>query len=148
MEFVSGGWDKTVRIWQFKDGKGAQRPEAYRVTSIVYSCDARFVLSGSDEGNIRIWKAKASEKLGVVTARERAAIEYRNKLKERWAVDAEVARISRSRHLPKAVRSTDNLKHTMLEARRVKEERRRKHTRAGDSKPKPEKKKVVLAEQT
>jgi len=36
----------------------------------------------------------------------------------------------------------------MLEARRVKEERRRKHTRAGDSKPKPEKKKVVLAEQT
>ncbi|KAL9709330.1 Protein sof1 [Leucoagaricus gongylophorus] len=154
MEFVSGGWDKTVRIWQFKDGKGAQRPEVYhtkrmqRVTSTVYSCDARFVLSGSDEGNIRIWKAKASEKLGVVTARERAAIEYRNKLKERWAVDAEVARISRSRHLPKAVRSTDNLKHTMLEARRVKEERRRKHTRAGDSKPKPEKKKVVLAEQT
>jgi len=67
----------------------------YRVTSTVYSCDARFVLSGSDEGNIRIWKAKASEKLGVVTARERAAIEYRNKLKERWAVDAEVARISR-----------------------------------------------------
>jgi len=29
MEFVSGGWDKTVRIWQFKDGKGAQRPEVY-----------------------------------------------------------------------------------------------------------------------
>lgn len=43
----------------------------------------------------------------------------------------------RSRHLPKTIRSTDNLKHTMLEARRVKEERRRKHTRAGDSKPKP-----------
>ena len=43
----------------------------------------------------------------------------------------------RSRHLPKTVQSTDNLKHTMLEARRVKEERRRKHTRVGDSKPKP-----------
>jgi len=116
---VSGGWDKTVRIWQFKDGKAAQRPEVYhtkrmqrcvkvkylrrsrslrveyRVTSTVYSGDARFVLSGSDEGNVRIWKANASEKLGVVTARERAAIEYRNKLKERWAVDTEVARISR-----------------------------------------------------
>jgi len=36
----------------------------------------------------------------------------------------------------------------MVEARRVKEERRRKHTRAGDSKPKAEKEKVVLAEQT
>lgn len=29
MEFVSGGWDKTVRIWQFKDGKGVQKPEVY-----------------------------------------------------------------------------------------------------------------------
>lgn len=65
------------------------------MTSTMYSGDARFVLSGSDEGNVRIWKAKASERLGVVTARERAAIEYRNKLKERWAVDTEVARISR-----------------------------------------------------
>ncbi|KXN89697.1 DDB1- and CUL4-associated factor 13, partial [Leucoagaricus sp. SymC.cos] len=153
-EFVSGGWDKTVRIWQFKDGKGVQKPEVYhtkrmqRVTSTLFSGDARFVLSGSDDGNVRVWKAKASEKLGVVTARERAAIEYRNKLKERWSVDSEVSRISRTRHLPKAVRSTDKLKHTMLEARRVKEERRRKHTRAGETKPKAEKKRIVVAEQT
>lgn len=122
MEFVSGGWDRTVRIWQFKDGKGVQRPEVYhtkrmqrcakglsrafslsnphailnfRVTSTLFSGDARFVMSGSDDGNVRVWKAKASEKLGVITARERAAIEYRNKLKERWSVDSEVARISR-----------------------------------------------------
>ncbi|KAF9448432.1 WD40 repeat-like protein [Macrolepiota fuliginosa MF-IS2] len=154
MEFVSGGWDRTVRIWQFKDGKGVQRPEVYhtnrmqRVTSTLFSGDARFVLSGSDDGNVRVWKANASEKLGVITARERAAIEYRNKLKERWAVDSEVSRISRSRHMPKTIRSTDKLKHTMLEAKRVKEERRRKHTRAGEAKPKPEKKKIVVAEQT
>jgi WD repeat and SOF domain-containing protein 1 len=36
----------------------------------------------------------------------------------------------------------------MLDARRVKEERRRKHTRAGEHKPKAEKKKVVIKEQT
>ena len=36
----------------------------------------------------------------------------------------------------------------MLEARRVKEERRRKHTRAGESKPKAERKNVVLAERS
>lgn len=40
------------------------------------------------------------------------------------------------------------LKRTMLEARRVKEERRRKHTRAGESKPKAEKKKIVITEQS
>jgi len=36
----------------------------------------------------------------------------------------------------------------VLEARRVKEERRRKHTRAGEAKPKAEKKTVVVQEQT
>jgi WD repeat and SOF domain-containing protein 1 len=39
------------------------------------------------------------------------------------------------------------LKREMLDAARVKEERRRKHTRAGDSKPKAERKKLILAEQ-
>lgn len=36
----------------------------------------------------------------------------------------------------------------MLEAQRVKEERRRKHTRAGENKPKAERKKIVLAERS
>ena len=66
--------------------------------STVFTTDARFVLSGSDDGNVRLWKAKASEKLGIIDARERAAIEYREKLKERWKVDVEVGKISRCVH--------------------------------------------------
>ena len=54
----------------------------------------------------------------------------------------------RTRHLPKPVYKAASLKRTMLEARRVKEERRRKHTRAGESKPKAERKKVVIQEQS
>ncbi|KAF8802147.1 WD40 repeat-like protein [Phlegmacium glaucopus] len=151
LEFVSGGWDRTVRIW--KEGQG-HSPEVYhtkrmqRVSSTIFSADARFVLTGSDDGNVRIWKAKASDKLGVITARERAAMEYRDSLKERWKVDSEVNRITRTRHLPKSVHQTSKLKRTMLEAQRVKEERRRKHTRKGEVKPKAEKKKLVIVEQT
>jgi hypothetical protein len=52
-----------------------------------------------------------------------------------------------TRHLPKSVYQTSKLKRTMLEAQRVKEERRRKHTREGETIPKPEKKKLVIAEQ-
>jgi DDB1- and CUL4-associated factor 13 len=66
-----------------------------RVTSTIYSADARYVVTGSDDGNVRIWKAKASEKLGIVTARERAALEYRESLKERWKMDAEVGKVLR-----------------------------------------------------
>ncbi|KAF5366190.1 hypothetical protein D9758_005675 [Tetrapyrgos nigripes] len=150
-EFVSGGWDRTVRIWQTGQGHS---PEVYhtkrmqRVTSTLFTTDARFVLSGSDDGNVRIWKAKASERLGIVTARERAAIEYRQSLVDRWKMDKEVGRIARQRHLPKPVYTAGKLKNTMLEARRVKEERRRKHTRAGESKPTAERKKVVITEQS
>lgn len=50
--------------------------------------------------------------------------------------------------MPKPVYKAAQLKRTMLEARRVKEERRRKHTRAGESKPKAERKKTVIAEQS
>ncbi|KIK97304.1 hypothetical protein PAXRUDRAFT_825063 [Paxillus rubicundulus Ve08.2h10] len=151
LEFVSGGWDRTVRIW--KEGRGTN-PEVYhtkrmqRVSSSIFTADARFVISGSDDGNVRIWKAKASERLGIVTARERAAIEYRDSLKDRWKHDQDVGKISRTRHLPKPVYQAAQLKRTMLEAQRVKEERRRRHTRAGQSKPKAERKKIVLTEQT
>lgn len=61
----------------------------------MFTPDARFVLSGSDDGNVRLWKAKASEKLGIIDTRERAAMEYRETLKERWKFDMEVGRISR-----------------------------------------------------
>jgi WD repeat and SOF domain-containing protein 1 len=66
-----------------------------RVASSIFSADARFVLSGSDDGNVRIWKARASDKLGIVNARERAAMEYRDSLKERWKMDAQVGKVSR-----------------------------------------------------
>jgi WD repeat and SOF domain-containing protein 1 len=66
-----------------------------RVLATTFTADARFVLSGSDDCNVRVWKANASEKLGIVTARERSAIEYRDALKERWKTDAEIGKVQR-----------------------------------------------------
>lgn len=37
------------------------------LTSVIWSLDNKFVLSASDEMNIRLWKANASEKLGTVS---------------------------------------------------------------------------------
>ena len=65
------------------------------VLSTAFTADARFVLSGSDDGNVRVWKANASEKLGVITARERAAIEYRETLKDKWKADQQVGKVQR-----------------------------------------------------
>lgn len=38
------------------------------VICVKWSADNKYVLSGSDEMNIRLWKANAAEKLGVVSA--------------------------------------------------------------------------------
>ncbi|KAG9119232.1 rRNA-processing protein sof1 [Ceratobasidium sp. 392] len=150
-EFVSGGWDRSVRIWKEGQGSGSvvyTGKRMQRVFATAYTQDARFVMSGSDDGNVRLWKARASEKLGVVDGRERASKEYRDRLRERWKADREVGRIERQQRLPVAIKKATELKRTMLGARAVKEERRRKHTRAGASKPTAERKKVVVVEQT
>ena len=61
----------------------------------MYTLDSRFVLSGSDDSNLRIWKARASEKLGTVDKREMARKEYRDGLREKWGSVAEVAKLER-----------------------------------------------------
>lgn len=69
-EFVAGSYDKTVRI--FESLKGHSRDVYHtkrmqRLTCVKWSLDNKYILTGSDEMNIRMWKARASEKLGVVS---------------------------------------------------------------------------------
>jgi WD repeat and SOF domain-containing protein 1 len=65
------------------------------VFSTLYTLDSRFVLSGSDDSNLRIWKARAGDKLGVVDKREMARKEYRDGLREKWGSVGEVAKLER-----------------------------------------------------
>lgn len=37
------------------------------VITVKWTSDNKYILCGSDEMNIRLWKANASEKLGVVS---------------------------------------------------------------------------------
>jgi len=63
-EFVSGSYDRTVRIWRYNEGKSREvyyGKRMQRVFSVAFSGDANFVLSGSDDFSIRLWKANASE---------------------------------------------------------------------------------------
>lgn len=69
-EFVSAGYDKTIRIFS---SLGRRSKEVYhtkrmqRLTDILWSLDTRFIISSSDEMDIRIWKANSSEKFGFVS---------------------------------------------------------------------------------
>lgn len=120
-EFVSGSYDRTVRLWKAGEGKARDTYHTKRmqrfvflshlaaacrcshsphlatlsVFSSLYTLDSRFVLSGSDDSNLRIWKARAAEKLGVVDKREQARKEYRDGLREKWGTVGEVAKLER-----------------------------------------------------
>ncbi|XP_031834379.1 DDB1- and CUL4-associated factor 13 [Nomia melanderi] len=133
-EFVTGSYDKSIRI--FESNKGHSR-EIYhtkrmqRVTCIAWSLDNKYVLSGSDEMNIRIWKSKASEKLGVLKPREKVSLNYSEALKEKFGAHPQVKRIARHRQVPKHIYKAKAELHTIREKTKRKEANRRTHSKPG-----------------
>ena len=149
-EVVSGSYDKTVRIFKMDEGHSRDiyhTKRMQRVRCIAWTLDNKFVLSGSDEMNIRVWKARSNEKLGVVTRREKAARLYGDKLKEKFQAHPEVKRIARHRHVPKTI--FKNRKHINVQERSIKrkESNRRAHSKPGSVPHKPERQKHVVKEE-
>ncbi|KAL8276141.1 hypothetical protein RQP46_011459 [Phenoliferia psychrophenolica] len=150
-EFVSGSYDRTVRLWTAGEGKARDTyhtKRMQRVFTSLYTLDSKYVLSGSDDSNLRIWKAHAADKLGVVDKREMARKEYRDGLRDKWGTVADVAKLERQRFLPKPIHNAEQLRRTMLDARGKKEENRRAHApkglaESGALKPKPARKLAI-----
>ena len=78
-EFATASYDRTVRIFPRFGGRSREvyhTKRMQRVFSVRFSADANFVMSGSDDTNVRIWKAKAAMPLGRLASRQRQQIEY------------------------------------------------------------------------
>ncbi|GAB4846482.1 hypothetical protein Ancab_025487 [Ancistrocladus abbreviatus] len=130
-EFVTGSYDRAVRIYPYNGGHSREiyhTKRMQRVFCVKFSCDASYIISGSDDTNLRLWKAKASEQLGVLLPRERKKHEYHEAVKNRYKHLPEVKRIVRHRHLPKPIYKAAALRRTMIEAERKKEQRKRAHS--------------------
>ncbi|KAK6157177.1 hypothetical protein DH2020_011425 [Rehmannia glutinosa] len=148
-EFVTGSYDRTVRIFQYNGGHSREiyhTKRMQRVFCVKFSSDASYVISGSDDTNLRLWKAKASEQLGVLLPRERKNHEYLEAVKNRYKHLPEVKRIVRHRHLPKAIYKAASLRRIMTEAERKKDERRRAHSAPGSMPREPLRKRRILKE--
>jgi len=147
LEFVSGSYDRTVRI--FEANKSTSR-EVYhtkrmqRLTAVSWSLDNKYVLSASDEMNIRIWKSKASEKLGVLKPRERASLQYGDALKKKFGAFPQVKKIARHRHVPKYIVNARNEHQVIRLKEKRKEANRRAHSRPGSVPFTSEKKKNIV----
>ncbi len=133
-ELVTGSYDKTLRIYPTDQGHSREvyhTKRMQRLTCVAWSGDNRYILSGSDEMNVRLWKARASEKLGLLRERERTALQYADRLKEKFASHPEVRKVSRHRHVPKHVLNAQREHRTIRESKKRKEANRRRHSRAG-----------------
>jgi eukaryotic-like serine/threonine-protein kinase len=63
---LSGGQDRTVRLWDVATGMERRRVEhAGAVQSVALSADGGLGLSGSDDKTVRLWDFRAGHNLGV-----------------------------------------------------------------------------------
>jgi len=149
-EFATASYDRTVRIYSV--GRGRSRDVYHtrrmqRVFTVSYSGDADFILSGSDDADIRVWKAQASTPLKPLLPKEREALNYSNKLVSRYSAVPEIRRITRHRHVPKYILNAQKTMDIMKKSATRKESNVRKHTRPENQQAKtPERKLHIIKE--
>mmetsp|Transcript_32679 Transcript_32679/g.79418 ORF Transcript_32679/g.79418 Transcript_32679/m.79418 type:complete len:469 (-) Transcript_32679:110-1516(-) len=147
-EFVTGSYDKTIRLFNLRDRNGFSRDiyhtkRMQRVFTVNYTMDNTYVISGSDDTNLRLWKARSNEKLGQLTPREESAMRYRQTLVKKYQHMPDVKKISRSRKIPKVIQKQTQQTIIQKESAERKQANRVKHSKPGEHKFQSEKKKVV-----
>lgn len=70
--------------------------------------DNRYIVSGSEDTNIRLWKANASDPLKTLLPREKQSLAYSAKLKNKYKHSKEIGRILRHKHLPRILMKKKN----------------------------------------
>jgi WD repeat and SOF domain-containing protein 1 len=104
--FVTGSFDKTIRIFDINSGVSRDcyhTKRMQKVYSVLYTMDDRYVLSGSDDTNIRVWKSVANESIKILNKREVDAREYSKRLVEKYQFMPEIKKIINHKHVPKYV---------------------------------------------
>lgn len=126
-ELATGSLDKTIRI--FPLGGRTSRDVYYNrrmqnVLGLEYSNDSHFIISGSDEGSIRLWKSHASSKSGPLTREEKNTLEYSDALKEKYKDVGEIKRIGKHRFLPRKLKNNIKAMSEQYQAEKRKQEKR------------------------
>lgn len=83
--------------------------------------DAQFVISGSEDTNVRIWKSEASKSLTPLSKWQREKIAYSNALKWKFAYNPEIKWILWHKHIPKLIKKQKEIKHIQNESKHWKE---------------------------
>ncbi|KRH92506.1 Sof1 domain-containing U3 snoRNP protein [Pseudoloma neurophilia] len=105
-DIVTGSCDKSIRI--FNNYERTSRDVYYnkRMLSVskVKVFKGRYILSGSDDANVRLWRLNASQKEKLSKA-ERESLDEKQILKEKYYHVGDIKRIDKHRFLPGDLKS-------------------------------------------
>lgn len=149
-EFVTGSYDKTVRIFEHTNGRSREvyhTKRMQRVFGVAFSLDAGYVVSASDDGDVRVWKSHRSRPTVPQLPREKRKVETAEKLVERYSTVPEVRRIAKRRHVPKHVLSMARTKDDIAKSVKRKAANVRRNSKRGAVPPPvPDRKKPIVRE--
>ena len=132
-EFVSCSYDRTLRLWNLGDMNSHQSRDMYHTKrmhkcwSVRWSLDNQYIVSGSEDACIRLWKADSSALIRPVGPTEKRKLNYRREIKRRYLHFPEIRRIDRQRQIPKYIRTAHRVKKQVLTNRRKKQYRIQKN---------------------
>jgi hypothetical protein len=101
---ATASYDRAVRLYHTHQGTPHDtytNRRMQRVLSLSHTADSYYLLSGSDEGVLRVWRTRADRRPGPApSARMASALQYADALKARFKHAPEIKRIGAHRHLP------------------------------------------------
>lgn len=118
-EVCSGSFDQSIRIFRTNERKSRDiyyNQRMHNIYGLEYSNDDQFIISGSDDGSIRLWKSDASKKSGPLSKKEKDVQALSKVLIEKYKNVNEVDRINRHRFVPKLLKNKMKQKHEHYEA--------------------------------
>lgn len=129
---TTGSYDKTVRIFNIDERRCEDvyyNQRMYNVNAVRYTNDSQFIVSGSDDGSLRIWKSESSRKLGPLSRREKDALNFSNALKEKFRDVKEIQRIKNHRFLPKRLKNQIKTSIAQWKAQQRRKEKAKKNSK-------------------
>jgi serine/threonine-protein kinase len=62
---ITGGFDRTLRLWSMEDGKEVRRFEGHtsNVWTVAFTRDGSRVISGSEDNTVRVWSVETGKEL-------------------------------------------------------------------------------------
>ena len=145
-QFVSGSYDRTVRVWSIGQPKSEtvyHTKRMQRLFSVLWSADDAYVLSGSDDTNVRLWRSTPNARATEGNARLRRKREYEEALVEKHKHLPAIKRIKNHQHLPRNIIKAAAVKETVFGNIAKRERRRQAHSKPGTVVIKSAKKKKV-----